>query len=461
MRKQFTKPSYSSSEELTFGVANNPIKLENGITIGGGTVYPEINFTLPPMTITQETMPEVLDQYQQMIHGVCKRAVELYAPGIIVEVELLPDMTANPQWGIEVCKVVREVMHEYESKYGLKSAMRVTPNDIRDMVRPPIMRTGYYIAKMFATFEGCAKSGAEFLAIESTGGKEINDEALLHGDIKSVIFALGILGVRDMEYLWNNIVDIAKATKTYPSSDSACGFANTAMVLADRGLIPKVFAAVVRVASVPRSLVAFEMGAIGPSKDCAYEGPYIKTITGYPISMEGKTSACAHLSPVGNIALAMADLWSNETVQNIKLLSDMAPTVYTEQLIYDCRLLNTAGKHRDGALKLRDWLVESDSKLDPQAYVLRPDVVYAISRELLEIESNFIRTKRAAQIAIEVLRNAYEKGEVHILPKERKWLDIMSAQLEDIPDNEEEFWYHMKNTLDLSKFIPAEYGLAA
>ncbi|MEN3203533.1 MAG: methyltransferase MtaB domain-containing protein, partial [Atribacterota bacterium] len=63
MRKQFTKPSYSSSEELTFGVANNPIKLENGITIGGGTVYPEINFTLPPMTITQETMPEVLDQY--------------------------------------------------------------------------------------------------------------------------------------------------------------------------------------------------------------------------------------------------------------------------------------------------------------------------------------------------------------------------------------------------------------
>ncbi len=459
MRKHFTELSYNSSEELIYGIAKNPIRLKNGITIGGGDVYPEINFTLPPMTITKETMPEVIEQYKQIINGVCKRAVELYAPGIIVEVELLPEMTANPNWGIEVCKVVREIMYEYESKYQLKSAMRITPNDVRDMIRPPRMRTGDYINKMFETFEGCAKSGAEFLAIESTGGKEINDDALLNGDIRRVILALGILGVRDMEYLWGNIVDIANTTKTYPASDSACGFANTAMVLADKGFLPKVFSAVVRVASVPRSLVAFEMGAIGPSKDCAYEGPYIKTIAGVPISMEGKTSACAHLSPIGNITLAMADLWSNETVQNIKLLSDMAPTVYTEQLIYDCRLINVAGKNRDDALKLRDWLVESDSRFDPQAYVLRPDVVYNISKELVKVEDNFIRTKIAVQVAIEVLRKAYEERKVNIPPREIKWLDIMSMQLEDIPDNEEEFWYQIKSELDLSKFIPLEYGL--
>ncbi|MDK2962392.1 MAG: methanol---5-hydroxybenzimidazolylcobamide Co-methyltransferase, partial [Eubacteriaceae bacterium] len=39
---------------------------------------------------------------------------------------------------------------------------------------------------------------------------------------------------------------------------SACGFANTAMILAEKGFIPHVFAAVIRVAAVPRALVAFE-----------------------------------------------------------------------------------------------------------------------------------------------------------------------------------------------------------
>ena len=65
---------------------------------------------------------------------------------------------------------------------------------------------------------------------------------------------------------------------------------------------------------------------------------------GIPISMEGRTAACAHLSPLGNIAGACADLWSNESVQNIKLLADMAPTVYYEQLEYDTRLFNQAFK---------------------------------------------------------------------------------------------------------------------
>ena len=60
----------------------------------------------------------------------------------------------------------------------------------------------------------------------------------------------------------------------------------------------------VRVISVVRTLVAVEEGAVGPDKDCGYEGPYLKAITGIPISMEGKTSACAHSSPVGNVAAA-------------------------------------------------------------------------------------------------------------------------------------------------------------
>lgn len=43
---------------------------------------------------------------------------------------------------------------------------------------------------------------------------------------------------------------------------------------------------------------------------------------------------------MSNLAAAARDLWSNESVQNIKLLTSMAPTCYMEQLIYDCRLIN-------------------------------------------------------------------------------------------------------------------------
>jgi len=131
-------------------------------------------------------------------------------------------------------------------------------------------------------------------------------------------------------------------TEAVPGGDSACGFANTAMQLAHQQMLPEVLAAVVRAMSAVRSLAAFEEGAVGPSKDCAYEGPIVKAITGVPISMEGKSASCAHFSPVGNIAAAMCDLWSNESVQNVRLLAGNAPEVFTESLIYDCRLMNVA-----------------------------------------------------------------------------------------------------------------------
>jgi len=80
------------------------------------------------------------------------------------------------------------------------------------------------------------------------------------------------------------------------------------MVLAEQHYIPRVWAALVRVMTVPRSLIAFEQGAVGPNKDCAYEGPYIKAITGCPISLEGSEASVAHLSPIGNITRSVPDL---------------------------------------------------------------------------------------------------------------------------------------------------------
>ncbi|NMA64775.1 MAG: methanol--corrinoid methyltransferase, partial [Clostridiaceae bacterium] len=341
-KKFFNELAYKNLNDFIYGSSIHPVYCKNGLVIGGGQIYPELNFTLPPMLINKDTMPEVLKQYKSIIEDACKRARELFTPGFVVEIELLPPTTYNPEWGIEIIKTVRNVMYEYEHKYGIKSALRATPIDIREDRESVHMWKGRHWESILETFEGCAKEGADFLAIESIGGKDIHDDAVMFCEISKSLFALGVLGTRDMSRLWSAIVDIADKTESIASGDTACGFSNTAMVLADRGYVPKVFSAVVRVMSAVRSLVAIEEGAVGPHKDCGYEGIYVKAITGTPISMEGKSSACAHLSPLGNIAAAVADLWSNESVQNIKLLGGMAPTVSMEQLIYDCRLMNEA-----------------------------------------------------------------------------------------------------------------------
>ena len=404
-------------------------------------------------------MPEVLKQYKSIIEGACQRARELYAPGFAVEVELLPPTTYHPEWGIEIIKTVRDVMYEYEQKYGLKSVLRATPVDIREDRESVHMWKGRHWELILQTFEGCAKEGADFLAIESIGGKDIHDDAVMFCDIQKALFALGVLGVRDMSRLWSAIVDIAEKTGSFASGDTACGFANTAMVLAERGYIPKVFSAVIRVMSAVRSLAAVEEGAVGPHKDCGYEGVYVKAITGTPISMEGKSSACAHLSPLGNIAAAVADLWSNESVQNIRLLGGMAPTVSMEQLIYDCRLLNeAASKGREEAILLRNMLTDSDSRFDPQAYVLRPDVVLKISKEIVNETGSFNRMKAAALAAIDELKQAAAEGKVTAEERELSWLDTMKGQVEDIPD-EDEFIRQMVEENASDKFIPEKYDL--
>jgi methanol--5-hydroxybenzimidazolylcobamide Co-methyltransferase len=450
----------STLDDFCFGFAPKPVACGRGIMIGSGTVIPEVNFTLAPMDINEDTWSEVRRQYEEMINGVCRRAVELEVPGLLVEFETLPPMTLRPEWGAEITQVLAEVLQRYYEKHGLKNALRLTPNDNRDQERPALMRRGRYWDGMVRLFESAAGAGADLLAIESTGGKEVGDAALMNADLRGVVFALGVLGARDMEFIWGKIVSVCRETSIVPSGDTACGFANTAMVLAGQKMIPRLFAAVVRVASVPRSLVAYEMGAVGPSKDCAYEGPYMKAITGVPISMEGRSAACAHLSPVGNIAQAVCDCWSNESVQNVRLLSGPAPTVSLEQLAYDCRLMNTAlAQGRGEARRLRDWLVESDAVLDPQAYVLRPEVVLRLSQQIAAEKSVYLRTRRAVLAALDELRLAHETGAVRIPAREVRWLDILQRQADSLPESETEFIAEMLATIEPGVFLPEEYGL--
>lgn len=456
--EQYTSLAIANLDEFVFGVCPRPLEAGRGLTIGGGTVFPELNFTLPPMLISAATMPQVHQEYTQMIEEACARAVALQVPGLVVEFELLPELTLQPEWGADVTAILRQTLDKYAASDGLRNALRVTPNDVREFVRPPLLREGEKWDQMVASFDLCAQAGADLLSIESTGGKELHDDALLNCDLAGSVFALGILGSRDMAWLWDMIVAVAAKRQVVPAGDTACGFGNTAMMLADTRHIPKVWAAVVRVLTVARSLVAHERGAVGPGKDCGYENVYLKAITGYPMALEGAEASCAHLSPVGNIAKAVPDLWSNESVQNIKLLGGMAPTVSMEQLAYATRLMNEASKAGQATL-LRDWLVASDMGKDPQAFVLRPDVALKLAGEIVAEPTAYLRTRRAALASLAALREGQAEGAFSLSKPESNWLNRLSKQAERLPEDEGAFIEETVAGVDRGKVRLDQYGI--
>ncbi len=455
--KQFKSLAISNPDDLIYGIALYPVSCGRNLTIGNGLVYPEINFTLSQMEIYSNTWTDVRNQYQQMIDELVNRAEKLHIPGLVVEFEHLPPMTMNPQWGAEITEILYKGLQNLYNDFGIPNALRVTIVDLRDGDRPPLLRYGENWQKMKESFICSAQAGADILSIESVGGKEVHDQALLYGDLKGIISSLGLLAYKDMSWLWKQITSIAEEYDVIPGGDTACGFSNTAMQLAGKGMLPSLLAALDRAASVPRSLAAYEQGAVGPSKDCAYEGPMIKAITGCPISMEGKSSSCAHFSHLGNIAGAAADLWSNESVQNIRLLSGSAPEAFLELLAYDCRLFNTASQNNE-AIKLRNWLVESDASLNVEALILKPDFVFEISNSIVKSEGGLARTISAVYTTFELIKNAVNHQQVAIADSEKSWIDKVELELNDVPSNDDEAMNYLKESYG-NLFKPEAYGL--
>jgi methanol--5-hydroxybenzimidazolylcobamide Co-methyltransferase len=152
------------------------------------------------------------------------------------------------------------------------------------------------------------------------------------------------------------------------------------------------------------------------------------------MSGEGAEAACAHLSPIGNIAKTAADLWSNESVQNLRLLGGMAPTVSLEQLVYATRLMNVAVNKGPEAVLLRDWFTESDARFDPQADVLRPDVVIELAKEIVAAPTPYLRTRQAA---LATLACPLPSGNLDMNERERSWLDRLSHQADTLPEDED------------------------
>jgi methanol--5-hydroxybenzimidazolylcobamide Co-methyltransferase len=455
---RYTHLAVPSPADLVFGRAPKPLSCGFGLTIGQGMVFPEVNFTLPPLALTSDTWPEAVRHYEEMAEAIIRRALALRLPGLVLELELLPPMTERPEWGAQITTLLRDALQVAHEASGLPSALRVTPIDMRYAARPPRLRQGEHWEGTRASLEQCADASAHILSIESEGGKEVSDEALLNGDIQGMVFALGVLACRDMAWLWDQIGAICRGRAgVVPGGDSACAFGNTAMQLAHQRLLPETFAATVRAMTAPRSLVAFEHGAIGPSKDCAYEGPVLKAIAGCPISMEGKASACAHFSPVGNIAAACCDLWSNESVQNVRLLSGFAPEVFTEILAYDCRLMNEALRRGEERC-LRDLMVESDRYVSPQALVLSPEASLAIAEAVVGEDGDYGRTAAAARTAVELIRTALDEGKLALPDVEIRWLGRIEQGLTELPSSEDALIERMMPTYG-NLFDPASYGL--
>ena len=64
---KFKTTAYQNLSDFIYGKSLHPIPPKKRHDNRRRTVYPEVNFTLPSMMITKETMPEVIASYREII----------------------------------------------------------------------------------------------------------------------------------------------------------------------------------------------------------------------------------------------------------------------------------------------------------------------------------------------------------------------------------------------------------
>jgi methanol--5-hydroxybenzimidazolylcobamide Co-methyltransferase len=448
--------AYSSAEEMIFGTALKPVETRHGLKIGGGYVIPEL---VPhPRSGSEKSIKTLLREFERANGDALKRCVAVGHPQVVIENEHVFQMTHDPGWGEEVALQTARQLDEYRDKYGIEAAYRSTIADIRKPDMVP-MRDSDRTRQVLESFDACARH-ADMVAIESMGGKEIFDYSIIRNDIAGLLFSQAVLGGRDMEWLWRQIVEIAKKHDCIASGDTSCAQANTAMFLAGGFLskdIPHTLAALSRAVSVSRSLAAYECGATGPGKDCAYENPIIKAVTGVPIATEGKTSACAHSDLCGNVMAAVCDLWSNEAVEYHAMFGGSAPAVFVEILGYDAALMNASialGYHKE----LQACLVNSDRYRDPQSFILCPDNAWAIGKAITDNHESLYARARAAAIRCGEL--ILGDPQLRLTVFELDSLQRYMKEIDALPDHEADFIdLCLKKYSKVKGFRPESYGL--
>lgn len=458
--RNFAYMATKSWDELLPGTSKHPLRYGRGLELGKGNVVPEIKYF--PRRENERNEENLKREYKEITENVLKRAANLGMSNLQLETEQTFLVTKIPRLGGEITNIQRSVIDKYSDEFGINCALRVTVADIREPKNG--IRESEEVSQMMESFESAAENGADVLSIESTGGKEVFNYSLIRQDMEGVLFSVGILGSLDMDYLWKEIVKISNRHGAVPGGDTDCAHSNSAMIMAE-GLLPPVnishtFSAVVRAIGAARSLVAYEQGATGPGKDCGYENVILKAITGFPMSMEGKSSASAHSSLVGNVAAAACDLWSNEQIENVRLYGGWGPQVFTEILGYDVSLINAA-LNNGMSSQIRDLLTLANPD-DPQVTVLSPQVAWKIGQAITEHTGNYyLRSKNAALEAMKQINESHSKKKSSISHNEERISGNIEKFLEKMPVDSSAFVDKCltKFSGKVESFYPENYGI--
>jgi methanol--5-hydroxybenzimidazolylcobamide Co-methyltransferase len=457
---------YGSPDEMVFGESKYPVSYGLGQTVGAGVVIPEINFAPRPGA---EKSPESLrrEYVDYITKDILDRSITLGFPAVQLENEHIFQMVNEPEkFAKPVVAGQKELMMKYYDEYDIALSIRHTLADPRlaeEGLRPGMDKKHNYPEKCIHSIEVAAENGADLLSIESTGGKELADYAVLRQDIRGWLFGIGYLGSIDMAWLWPQIVDIAKKNKIVPGGDTNCAGANTSMFMAGGYLdkdIPRTFSAVTRAIASARTLVAIEAGATGPDKDCGYEGPILKAISGRPSAQEGKGAQDSHADLMGNLTAQVCDLWSNESVEYHAEFGGSSVQCWLGVIGYEAALMNSAKAMKQDKV-LRDLYMTSDRFRAPEAFCIAYDNAYKIGQAIVaEGNSYYLRAKAAGQKACELIQASNDAGKLKLSKQEKDTLQKMTADLAALPTEEGKFVdWALKEYKNVPAFNPKNYDL--
>lgn len=465
MTTKFTKMAYDKADDMLFGHAKKPVSYGLGIKVGAGRVIPEINYA--PRAGTEKSIERITKEYVDYISkDAITRALTLGFPDLQLETEWVSQMGTVPGMAASVVSGQKAITEKYHKEYGINLAVRHTIPDQREAehgLREGMDKKFGYPEKFIECCENACENGADVLSVESVGGKEFADYAVTHGDITAFLFGVGYLGSIDMEHIWTEMVSIAKKNKVIPGGDTNCSGANVSMFMAGGLLdndVQRTFSAVTRAISAARTMVAIEAGATGPDKDCGYEGPIIKSITGTPTAQEGKNCQCAHADLQGNLMAQCCDLWSNESVEYHPEFGGSSVQCWLGSLGYETSLMNTAVATGQGKV-LRDLYMTTDRTRGPEGYILAYDNAWQIGKAITENGDNYyLRAKAAGITAAKIIRAGYDKKELILTKKQLDVLDKIVVELEALPDDEDKFYDYCvkKYQHDVPTFNPKSYG---
>jgi methanol--5-hydroxybenzimidazolylcobamide Co-methyltransferase len=461
---RFTKMAYASADDIVFGTAKSPVSYGFGIKAGAGRVIPELNYG--PRPGSEKDPARLRKEYVDYISkDALLRAVTLGFPDLQLETEWVSQM-GSKKFSVPIVEGQKEITEKFHEEYGINTAVRQTLPDQREAEEG--LRLGHkskhkYPEALIGCAEAACENGADVIACETMGGKELADHAVTTGDAVAFLYGVGYLGAIDMEWIWSQFVDIAKKNKVVPGGDTNCSGANTSMFMAGGMLdndVQRTFSAVTRAISAARTMVAMECGASGPDKDCGYEGPIIKTITGRPSAQEGKNCQCAHADLQGNLMAQICDLWSNESVEYHPEFGGSSVQCWLGSLGYEVALMNTAiatGNEKT----LRDLYMITDRTRGPEGYMLAFDNAYKVGEAIAkEGKDIYLRARAAGLTAAKVIKAGNESKELGLTAKQKDVIGSIIKEFEALPDNEAKFFeWADKKYADVPNYTKKNYGL--